>query len=875
VHATASNVGVDGTAGKNHGEENDLSRFKKMLLGAVAGMVLATGVIISPASASVPTQRYNQLDGNAPTLAWRGEHVRLGFCLPNGAALSTADAVTWSIEDWSGDPANGSIPVPFEITGARHFYNGCVYSEFSSQKAGVAFIKLSVNNSPTDETDPGGSLVTKQYMVAWMELQTPTVTGGGSVNAADFNCGNGLANTELRQLGLTDPYRSCLPDVAPAVVADPPVVPAVPADPTHLITANVKGIIPLLANFSEWGLGDHLTMPDDWAKWAAVAAKSSGYNSGVNVPDHTLADYMTNWDLHDDLTNVEGHVPGACDAPTNLPGSTDAVDNCPVTPAVILSVAPAVVTPVFGGTTGPFSTVFGQLSTDAAIGPYDMLYTYDTLLSNGTVDAGDAPMPAAQIDVDIAENSGAPTDTSGVGYLYPANKSVDDSRDGLGTDAAHNYDQPFYSQYIPATARPISATGSPYGAVQPTGITGTEGTGFNGFWWNSSDPYQNWEFAYQTSYHPNTASNCLEYRSLPGDTLHYRPLPYGPSSVTVYTDEHGNANVRYVPGMGYYFDNLGALKNVDGGCDLQGIDPIGSANVTVTARYPYQPVTAADPAAAPLHYIVHSLFSKTLAAYSKGPGAENANVRVVLAHAQDIDGSPLSHEVVCWSEQGAGYIHLFPTSSAGGTILDQNGATVAIINSLQAKQGYFIDPYSGRQCTTTDDNGNTAVEVGNSEGGSVDVMTEWMNEIVFRDIPVDFSTAPGTTGNLADSGPISHIPSPTQIKASTAAGSTIQVGPVLVDGKTVKTKVIKSTSKASKKAAHKIRTARVIKPFGGKRVLQVRVNGTKGMVALRITIKLGKTTHTFKRFVLANQKVAVKNLPIPVKTAKVTVSLLG
>ena len=47
------------------------------------------------------------------------------------------------------------------------------------------------------------------------------------------------------------------------------------------------------------------------------------------------------------------------------------------------------------------------------------------------------------------------------------------------------------------------------------------------------------------------------------------------------------------------------------------------------------------------------------------------------------------------------------------------------------------------------------------------------------------------------------------------------------------------------------------------------------MVALRITIKLGKTTHTYKRFVLANQKVAVKNLPIPVKTAKVTVSLLG
>ena len=98
---------------------------------------------------------------------------------------------------------------------------------------------------------------------------------------------------------------------------------------------------------------------------------------------------------------------------------------------------------------------------------------------------------------------------------------------------------------------------------------------------------------------------------------------------------------------------------------------------------------------------------------------------------------------------------------------------------------------------------------------------------------------------------------------------------MLVDGKAVKTKVIKSSKNATKKVLHKIRTARVVKPFHGKRVLQVRVNGKKGMVALKITIKLGKTTHTYKRFVLANKKVAVKNLPIPAKTAKVTVSLIG
>src|SRR3954447_5356373 len=109
-----------------------------MLLGAVATMAVVAGVAASPAAASVPTQGHLQLDGNAPSLAWRGEHVRLGFCLPNGAAIPTSAGISWNIEDWSGDPANGSIPVPFEIQGARHYFNGCVYTEFSSQKAGVA-----------------------------------------------------------------------------------------------------------------------------------------------------------------------------------------------------------------------------------------------------------------------------------------------------------------------------------------------------------------------------------------------------------------------------------------------------------------------------------------------------------------------------------------------------------------------------------------------------------------------------------------------------------------------------------------------------------------------------------------------------------------
>ena len=47
------------------------------------------------------------------------------------------------------------------------------------------------------------------------------------------------------------------------------------------------------------------------------------------------------------------------------------------------------------------------------------------------------------------------------------------------------------------------------------------------------------------------------------------------------------------------------------------------------------------------------------------------------------------------------------------------------------------------------------------------------------------------------------------------------------------------------------------------------------MVALKITIKLGGKTHMYTRFVPGQPKIAVPNLPIPAKTAKVTVSVLA
>ena len=397
------------------------------------------------------------------------------------------------------------------------------------------------------------------------------------------------------------------------------------------------------------------------------------------------------------------------------------------------------------------------------------------MLSDGKVDAGDAPMPAAQIDVTIKDNVATNlTDIGGVGYLYPSYKTEVYSRDGLGTAKAHNYYAPFYSQYIPATARPVDAAGSVYGAAPPSGIDGSgDADGFGGFQTKllTSPPhvYNNWQFAWIKSSHANAYSKCL-FSQLPlglGRPTN-RPLPYGPSAVSVYTDESGEANVNFVPGLGMYFDNLStANKNLNGGCDLQNVDPIGTAEVDVVAKYPYQPVTAPSVAADPVNFSVHNLFKKTLTVYSKGVDkngiTSNSVAKIVLAHAQDIDGSPLAYELVCWmANKNAEGLRVFAGDLPAPTATDP--LAVISLDPWHALFSTFQDPIGlNRLCTFTDRWGNTAIEVYNSDKTSVNVIAEFVNEGILRDTFADFSvptTIPqGTTS--ADGAPISHVPSPT------------------------------------------------------------------------------------------------------------------
>ena len=170
-------------------------------------------------------------------------------------------------------------------------------------------------------------------------------------------------------------------------------------------------------------------------------------------------------------------------------------------------------------------------------------------------------MPAARVDVQIAKNTGG-SDIGGVGSLEPADKSQVYSRNTLGNPIAHNYYAPFYGTYIPSTSRPGLSSG----------IDGpAQGNNFRGFLVDGFYPY--WNFAEVLRTEIARPTQCLRRKD---EAPAYRLTPAGAQNVVVYTDEHGEAQVEYNPGTGAYYDAVGAIKNANGGCDLEDVDVLGT-----------------------------------------------------------------------------------------------------------------------------------------------------------------------------------------------------------------------------------------------------------------------------------------------------------
>ncbi len=187
------------------------------------------------------------------------------------------------------------------------------------------------------------------------------------------------------------------------------------------------------------------------------------------------------------------------------------------------------------------------------------------------------------------------------------------------------------------------------------------------------------------------------------------------------------------------------------------------------------------------------------------------------------------------------------------------------------------DPWGlNRLCTITDRaDGNTAIEVYNSERTTVNVIAECVNEGILRDTFANFAT--GAVGADHERRRRPRLARADPDAAQPGRRGRLRTGRSLADAKARPIHDIKSPRRPSKKVLHKIRFARVVTPFHGKRPCWSCASTARpGMVgAPHHDPKPAGSRHTYTRFVPANRKIAVKNLPIPAKTAKVTVSLIG
>jgi hypothetical protein len=827
---------------------------RRLRFGLAALVALAASAFFA-APALADTQPDPQLT-NMPYLAWRGEEVRIVKCEPDilsGLTAEQRQAVAQSAQfgdvfvdfllvDWSGDPhvvhpqlEPGTVSLFF-----RSFDDApCVAGTVVSQKAGIGQFKLVVTANISLAS--GGAIALPEvitlkhdFNVAWMNINQATlsVTNGGTTDVA------GGAGNELQVL--------------------------------------VNGTIPLLSNYAELGLGDQLTMPDDWA---ALANAMATFRDPLN-PNPALM-----WDVHDGLSWLEADVEGhgwqsECDE-FPVSGYFDAVDDCG-------NLDPF----------GPFSRIW-QNFTDPTLGPFDPQRPQQTLLSNGILDAGDAPMPAARVDWAIAQNSGAPGDISGVGSLSPQLKFLTYVRD---TD--HPFYAPFYAFWIPSTYPSIASAFfgpvPPFFVPEASGITGPAnlsrstsdcagsvlingiptggGNNFNGFL--ACGLYLPWLFAKNLQCAPGGVmvdpndpfGDCAPTDLVPTgclplvagdfeDPLTGADIPFLDQKSVVYTDEHGEARVLFLPGTQFFFLNLpGVSINANGGCDIASITTLGTADISATVRYPFEPVTARPVVSNTVTKTVTSAFQKSITCYPKGALPEEQNAAICVAQAIDITGNPFVGETVCFfADFNAEDIQYFAGSipGTGITIGDEGRNAAAEAQGLR------------RICPFTDANGRAAVEIFNTNPTTVDVSALFVDEGILRHILVPFPI----TGQV---GPATGVKASTGNSAPPTSGGNTSPGGNNTSGN--------NTGNNSSGPAVKVKVAKVslVRVSRTKATVVLRVTGPNGKVPVKLRFQArtkvakGKKVTSYARMVQTNKLVKIKGLRTPnAKRLALKVSLIS
>jgi hypothetical protein len=796
-------------------------------LAAIAALTIGVGT--AAAGNERPSGPPDPQTTNIPYVAWAGETVKVVKCLGFADGV-TADTIrssgfplnaTASIEDWSGVDETHSGPVFITPPGPQFTTSGLCFSfEVTSQKPGLAVYKLSINNNLFPLLLGGDSLDQHQFLVIWLQDQAPAINEVAGANLGDPT-GNGVFNPIA---GAGDGGTNAfLPG---------------------LVHITVKGTFPFGNDFASYGRPT-VTLPDDWAWLAQHLAVDSSLN-GSNAPGAAAM----RWDIHDDDLNTEGHVASSFCTDKLTSTTIDAVDNC------------------LGGDSagfgdadlGPFSNIYG--GTDGyAFGPFDPVRPFDTLLSDGKLDAGDAPMPALRVDVNLSADST-------VGTLSKADKSDIYSRDGTGSTTggtAHDLYAPFYKALIPAT---LPGEGSIFSWVPETsGVAGHASNNFTSFlgFTDPSDIYTTEEVAgiydywdtFTTSYsHGNNA--CFDVLGNP------IPLPHGATGVAVYTDEHGEAFVQYNP-----YPGIVLTPDSNGRCDIYGpTPPVGKSTITATSVYPDQPVLwdGGNKTSNAISKTVNYASSKVLNCVPK-----SANEAFCVETILDPQGNPV---------QGAKVVFNAQSFQGSAPVIGADAAKVPPYDTTTQKG--WGQAIAGFVNVATGVNGQAGIFVRSTNGSCIDVESENAGtrnggDGIFRS--TDFNpttgkacgtTTPPPTGGTGGGGTGGGGTGGTG--GSTPTAPVVTAAPVAVAAP-IPTAATAPTGKA---ATMTLASARVVK-IGTGRYLQVRVNGPAKSAALKITLisKVhGKvSSRVIQRVVATNKVVRVGGLKLSPAIRSVRVAL--
>jgi hypothetical protein len=586
--------------------------------------------------------------------------------------------------------------------------------------------------------------------------------------------------------------------------------------------------------------------------------ETATHNSDCHV------DQFADWDFQEPDTYVGGGGDEDCDngEPDGAGGTAegnDTVDNCD------------------RGQFDAFSRVFHDVAgedddgEEPVIGPFSHTRPDETMLSDSVVNAHDAPMPAALVVVSIAANRGG-SDIGGVGFLTAdVDKHEEYNRGGpscTDPENEHCVTGPFSGAYIPpsptmenAPAQNVPDLGGNLWDDSDTasGVHGAIANNFNGYLpvyypyqGRNQGLYHYWDLVDTLRIAVPTDTDCVD----PRDTV--RQTPSGPQEIALYTDEHGEARLNFNAGLGFFFDNF-IVDETQGSCLPAGL--LGTADITVNARYPFQPTTSAGAVSNVLQKRIESLFRKGIICVPK-PGEEQDKA-LCVAFGRDIDGTPLVGERVCVTALGDAFIRDFDEDS-NSTREGDSTVCATLDENLTGKEDLGTDLFPTIDKTYATE---TFLVIGR---GSVRLIADFRDERLEFGVTISIPPAPGTVG--ASVGEVIRNPANqlTPVLPLPKVGPAV-VGPALTVGQPNGGSVSQPTGQVLRPVVLKTKASlvfvRIVKPLklGGTRhvVLRVKSSQKNARVQIKLIGKRGKVLGTVLRKVKTNRTIRVPNLRLP------------